>query len=113
MLYTLVYYRLVSVDKSGKFTYSKVVEVVLNKQGILSLYPNPAKNVLNVSIANSTKEIAVVQVIDLLGKVVKQQTVQLIAGNNNVSIAIENLAKGSYFIKVNGQSTLQKQFIKL
>ena len=109
----IVYYRLVSVDKSGKFTYSKVVEVVLNKQGILSLYPNPAKNVLNVSIANSTKEIAVVQVIDLLGKVVKQQTVQLIAGNNNVSIAIENLAKGSYSIKVNGQSTQQKQFIKL
>ena len=106
------YYRLTFVDKSGKTTHSKVVEVVVKKQGLLSIFPNPAKNLLTVSVSNSANENAVVQVVDMLGKVVKQQNVLLVAGNNTVSLAIDNLAKGSYFVVIKGSSLQQKQFIK-
>ncbi len=106
------YYRLVYVDKSGKVSYSKVVEVVVKKQGLLTLYPNPAKNVLTLSITNSANEPSIVKVVDVLGNVVKQQTVQLVAGSNRISLAIDNLAKGSYFVVIKGSSTQQKQFIK-
>ena len=106
------YYRLKITDKNGSYSYSSVV--VLNSSSSLKLtvFPNPAQNVLNVTVVNSKNESALVQLVNTLGKVVKQQTVQLIAGTNSVSLAIDNLTKGSYTVVIKGEATQQKQFIK-
>ena len=70
----------------------------------ISLYPNPAKEVLNISSSNSITKI---EVYDLLGKKV--------ASNNNASnVNVAALGKGAYIVKVvqeNG-SVVAKQFIK-
>jgi hypothetical protein len=70
----------------------------------ISLYPNPAQEVLNVSSANSITKI---EVYDLLGKKV--------ASNNNAkNINVAALGKGVYVVKVaqeNG-SVVAKRFIK-
>ena len=63
-------------------------------------------------MVNGKNESVVVQVIDMLGKVVKQQTVELIAGSNHILLAVDNLAKGSYFILIKGDEARQKLFIK-
>jgi hypothetical protein len=109
---TTTYYRLKITDKVGTVSYSSVV--VLNNASTIKLntFPNPAQNVLNVSLVNAKNETALVQVISALGKVVKQQNVQLVAGTNSFSLAIDNLAKGSYTVVIKGDATQQKQFIK-
>ena len=109
---TTTYYRLKITDKVGTISYSSVV--VLNNASSIKLntFPNPAQNVLNVSLVNAKNETALVQVISALGKVVKQQNVQLVAGTNSFSLAIDNLAKGSYTVVIKGDATQQKQFIK-
>jgi hypothetical protein len=70
----------------------------------ISLYPNPAREVLNVSSANSITKI---EVYDLLGKKV--------ASNKNAkNVNVEALGKGVYVVKVvqeNG-SVVAKRFIK-
>ena len=70
----------------------------------ISLYPNPAQEVLNVSSANSITKI---EVYDLLSKKV--------ASNNNAkNINVAALGKGVYVVKVaqeNG-SVVAKRFIK-
>ena len=70
----------------------------------ISLYPNPAQEVLNVSSANSITKI---EVYDLLGKKV--------ASNNNAkNVNVAALGKGVYVVKVvqeNG-SVVAKRFIK-
>ena len=70
----------------------------------ISLYPNPAQEVLNVSSANSITKI---EVYDLLGKKV--------ASNNNAkNVNVAALGKGVYIVKVaqeNG-SVVAKRFIK-
>lgn len=75
-----------------------------NVNNSISLYPNPAKEVLNISSSNSITNI---EVYDLLGKKV--------ASNNNASnVNVAALGKGAYIVKVvqeNG-SIVAKQFIK-
>lgn len=70
----------------------------------ISLYPNPAQGVLNISSSNSITKI---EVYDLLGKKV--------ASNDNASnVNVAGLGKGAYIVKVvqeNG-SVVAKQFIK-
>nr|WP_315149086.1 T9SS type A sorting domain-containing protein [uncultured Flavobacterium sp.] len=70
----------------------------------ISLYPNPAKDVLNVSSSNT---ITTIEVYDMLGKKV--------ASNNNASdVNVSALGKGAYIVRVvqeNG-SVIAKQFIK-
>lgn len=70
----------------------------------ISLYPNPANDVLNISSSNSITKI---EVYDLLGKKV--------ASNDNASnVNVGDLGKGAYIVKVvqeNG-SVVAKQFIK-
>jgi hypothetical protein len=75
-----------------------------NVNNSISLYPNPAKEVLNISTSN---RITNIEVYDLLGKKV--------ASNNNASVVnVATLGKGAYIVKVvqeNG-SVIAKQFIK-
>jgi len=70
----------------------------------ISLYPNPAQEVLNITSSNSITKI---EVYDMLGKKV--------ASNVNASnVNVEDLVKGAYIVKVvqeNG-SVAAKQFIK-
>ena len=70
----------------------------------ISLYPNPAQGVLNISSSNSITKI---EVYDLLGKKV--------ASNDNASnVNVADLGKGAYIVKVmqeNG-SVVAKRFIK-
>ena len=75
-----------------------------NTTNTISLYPNPAHEVLNIS---STNSITRIEVYDMQGRNV--------ASNNNASnVNVEGLVKGVYIVKVmqeNG-SVVAKQFIK-
>ena len=76
------------------------------KQGsnMISLYPNPAHEVLNI---NSSNPIAKIEVYDMLGKKVASK-------NNASDINVADLGKGVYILSVfqaNG-SVVAKQFVK-
>ena len=75
-----------------------------NTKNTISLYPNPANDVLNISSYNSITKI---EVFDMQGRNV--------ASNNNASnVNVAALGKGVYIVKVvqeNG-SVIAKQFIK-
>ncbi len=112
------YYRLKQVDKDGKATYSNVVLVkgqrVKNLE-LTAVYPNPAISKINIVIAAPANDRVTVMVTDLSGKLVKQQAMQVIAGDNNVQIDVQNLANGTYIIKAvcaNGCETAVSKFVK-
>ena len=77
--------------------------------GVFSIYPNPAKNVVNIKLQNnSTVTLKSALIYDLNGKVVYT------TNDLNQPINIENLAKGTYILSVSdaiGKSYPQK-FIK-
>jgi alpha-tubulin suppressor-like RCC1 family protein len=73
---------------------------------VVSLYPNPVKNILNISLEN-TSEIQKVVIYDVTGKQVKVQE------GNTTSIFVEDLKSGFYLLEVtiDGKKEVKK-FIK-
>jgi len=85
--------RLKMVDIDGKFTYSKIISVQCGKDNVLSVYPNPATNAITLT---GTKTNDRVQVIGMDGRTV----LNLLATEGNTQLNIENLASGTYQIRV-------------
>ncbi|HLW09614.1 MAG TPA: T9SS type A sorting domain-containing protein, partial [Fermentimonas sp.] len=75
----------------------------------VSVYPNPATTILHVQLPNSVKK-AELSISDINGKVVKSQTLN---SNSVVQLAIEDLEKGVYILKVvSKDNQWQKKLVK-
>jgi len=84
-------------------TVSNPLGTVVNTANSLSYYPNPVKDVLNIS---NTQEITSVGIFNMLGQKVQEVTVNA----NNAKIDMSSLSTGSYIAKVvvNGQTKTLK-----
>lgn len=93
------YYRLRMAGTDGKFYYSKVVSALVKASDAafsISVYPNPVKHSVSVSVNGDVSGKATVVVTDATGKMVK--AVRQITGRT-VYINMEDMAQGMYFIK--------------
>ncbi|KAA1247529.1 T9SS type A sorting domain-containing protein [Aquimarina sp. RZ0] len=78
--------------------------------GKVMLYPNPAKDILNISLGNSSTYNSI-QIIDMLGKVHQKQTIN----NSDFSgqLKIANLNAGIYFVRLTGDTESKSlRFVK-
>ena len=97
------YYRLNQVDFDGKGKLSNIVMITRDKPTSLSiggLFPNPARDKVNVIIETPQRDRVMVVVTDMGGKIVKQQLENVDVGSNTVPVEIGNLASGSYLVKL-------------
>jgi hypothetical protein len=103
------YYRLKMVDRDGTFSYSKVSRVKMGGTGnTLSLYPNPAKDRLTISLKAGAGPVNV-SLQDASGRTIKTYSVQSDGREINQVADISSLQRGLYFISFNGQSV---RFVK-
>jgi hypothetical protein len=77
------------------------------------VYPNPANNVVNVSLVNNNQFSGEIQVCDVYGKVVRT----VVWANNDspqpTRIDISGLAAGVYFVRINTEAgVVTKKFVK-
>jgi len=113
-----VYYRLMQIDKDGQSSYSNVILIKgekINGLALNMLYPNPAKNVLNLIISSPENNNINIMITDLAGKKVYQQAFSLSNGGNNLDLDIARLPAGTYFLKAlcdNGCKTAVSKFVK-
>ena len=109
------FYRLKQLDNNGRGSYSSIVLVNRSKvvtTGIISLFPNPAKNILNLVLSSSVKGLSTVSVTNVAGVTVFQKNIQTTAGvNQNVELKISVLPPGTYFVSVTGEKNREK-FVK-
>ena len=89
------FYRLKLVDDNGSFQYSPIRQISMNKMEDVFVYPNPAKNMVNIQY-NTNNQNDIVSIMDAVGKIVKQQ----LLNNNSTAINISELANGIYTIRV-------------
>jgi len=97
------YYRIRENAANGANTFSPVVKVVFNDNGIISLYPNPAKNTVTVKGLNKNTT-AAIRITDMNGREISKQN---FTQSNTATLNIRALAQGSYFVLVeeNGKIT--------
>ncbi len=90
------YYRIKENAANGTNTFSPVVKVVFNSTGIISLYPNPAKNMVTVKGLNKNST-AVIKITDMQGREISSQN---FTQNSSATLNIRALAQGTYFVQV-------------
>lgn len=99
---TIVYYRLKMIDIDGKADYSKIVSVRLNNNfSNAVIYPNPTSGILNIKFDKMIEANSSLQIIDLNGRVLKQELIRMPVRmlNENVS----SLPAGRYILKITGK----------
>ncbi len=115
---TNTYYKLKQIDKGGKFVYSNIVFIKAVKSintGIVSVFPNPVSDNLNVVIEASIANKATLLVVDIFGKTMLQKNINLSEGENVTSVHLNSLAAGKYLLKLvcnNGCQTSIQKFVK-
>ena len=100
----LNYYRIKLIEKDGKITWSNIAVILNAAKGfdLINILPNPIVNgnfKLNISAAQKM-QIDIV-ITDMQGRLMKKQTVNMIAGFNTIPVNITNLAAGTYQVYTN------------
>lgn len=81
--------------------------------GSISLYPNPAKDILNLLINTVKTGRAEIAIIDHQGRKLMTATRQLVAGDNTIAINIKDLPAGLYILAAKtGDNVQYKKWIK-
>jgi hypothetical protein len=99
----ITYYRLKMIDLDATFKYSSIISVENseNNSGVVTIYPNPAINEINIMIKSSNQDKASVSIKDVLGREVFFQNIDLSQNLNVTTINTSNYADGTYIVTVN------------
>ena len=94
-------------------SYISGIEAPMNELIINRVFPNPAKDFVNLEI-NSPKNTAVdVILINLQGKEVQRVNEGLVSGENQIRIDVSGLAEGIYLLRTQSGNTVLTTKIKI
>jgi hypothetical protein len=97
------YYRLRQIDVDAHAKLSSVVLITGDKStgfNMGGIFPNPARDQVNVLINAVRRDDITLVVTDVLGRTVKQKAANVETGSNTIPIDISSLASGSYMVKL-------------
>jgi hypothetical protein len=100
------YFRIKTTDENGKISYSPIKALTVYKEGqLVSIYPNPAKDAVQLNIEQVLEEEVLIEVFNNLG----QKVLQTATTNNVTNIDVSRLASGNYLMKLTSK-TVNKNF---
>jgi hypothetical protein len=111
-------FRFVNVNGYGNSTFidninvSGVLSVVENTIENITMYPNPARDLVYINLNNTTSNSVDITVVNSLGQ--KLQTIKdsNLGGGNQASINVTNYKTGVYFVTIKmGDRTITKKLI--
>ena len=104
-------YRLQMVDKDAKYAYSEVKTIRNGLITAVSVYPNPARDYVNVTLGGSNTQSAVIRLLNQSGQLLVEKNISN-AGGTTVPLAVSSYPQGNYLIVVIGADG-SKQVSKL
>lgn len=103
------YYRLKMVEKSGSSKYSTTRTIQIDQlRNSLKVYPNPAKNDMNVSFNSNDSHQATLVVRSLAGEMMMKRPLNIYQGDNLIKVSLSGFSNGLYIIEL---ITPEKKYI--
>lgn len=85
----------------------------LENASSFSIYPNPVNDVINVNLSFANQENISINVLDITGKVVKTIYVGEVNGDRKLTIGLDELTSGIYFVElVTPEGKQVQKFVK-
>ena len=102
----IVYYRIKIVDLQGKFSYSNIAPIRLNKDGAIAVWPNPFKSFVTVNFNSRQNNQFAITVADMAGKTIARYNQRVAKGLSQLTIdGVGNFPKGMYLLDIKDQHT--------
>ena len=98
---TASYYRLRLTDMEGRSSYSNVLVVKLKSANTtgFKVYPNIVQSSTTINMVSASRQQASITIVDLSGRIIRQNQVSIQAGTNNMQINdLEKLSRGQYYV---------------
>jgi hypothetical protein len=107
------YYRLKIVDKDATFRYSNLIAINSDKSAkfkVNKIFPNPANTDIYMSVDIPTDTEIEYQILDVTGRVVARNKQSVNMGTTLLSVNLEKLSKGIYYLKFdcNNETKVEK-----
>ena len=90
------YYRLKSINQDGAFEVSEIIHIKRNNKDVVSVFPVPVTDVVSVQFHTLVENKVQLILTDMVGRVVRQQEVVTIVGQNTIPLSLTTLDKGVY-----------------
>jgi len=94
------YYRLVQMDYDGHATEYPVVALRFDAEDRTELFPNPVKDISQLSYNSDIDKIIHVKVFDAKGQLLVSGEERVRKGNNAIAIDLASLPQGVYFMQI-------------
>ncbi len=91
----IYYYRLKMIDRDGAFKYSAIIRISSKQTSIISVYPNPAKETITVSVSDTKLFKTDIRLTDMNGRLVGIVNLT----NLQQPVDITRLNPGTYIIQ--------------
>ena len=110
------YYRIKQYDLDGSSYLTQTLLVrVSNTVNGLTIYPNPVKSNLFITMNSSKDQRVKISILNFMGQEVANKTERLSVGNNSIVVdAVSSLAAGSYHLVITDEAGVKeiRQFIR-
>jgi hypothetical protein len=75
-----------------------------NNNSSISIYPNPAHQMLNIDFSSNHASPLQIKVLDQMGRIIINKNTNAVQGKNIIPINVSRLQKGIYYLIINGSS---------
>jgi len=99
------FYRLKMVDLDGRFSYSNIVSLATEQQREIFVYPNPAKDFINISFNIKENRSYAIKCFDATGRMVTEQKYTAAAGNQLQIKRTNTIQPGIYLLHIRDEAT--------
>lgn len=104
-------YRLASVDRDGKMSYSAIKSIQCGQQQNIMITPNPVNRMLGVRIKSNKNEQMLLQIINSMGQVVRKVQIVVVPGSNQFAFDLASIPSGVYMLHVQSKG-VKLPFVK-
>ena len=110
------YYRLKVQEDDASYTYSKTISQWLTPRDLVSVFPNPSRDRLVVTIHGDEDQEIRFQILDIMGREIPEFNFINPKGQKQFEMDIQRLSSGHYVLNgqsTNGQTIIRKTFTKI